>query len=540
MQADGGEEWVVRVGDSEITVSDYRDSYRDYVLSTGLQDTPKRRSDYLERMVSMRLLALDGGRKSLDESELFTEEWERVQQKLLIDGYVKTEVLAPIAVSQDELRDMFVRVNTRLSASHLFAATKEEAEALKARLDKGESFEMLAREVFLSEALRDNGGSVGEFGFDEMDPAFEEAAYRLEIGQVSDPVRTAQGFSIIRLDDRFTNPILTESEFAERIDGLTRYVLKRKHDVARDVLREEILVFLAPEFERKVLSSLLADLNGTGGLQDQESPQASDVLVQHAHGEMTVQQFMDAARFTSDRQRAAVTDQRSMEEFVRGLLIREELVRRAENAGVQETEAYGIAERREHFDLLYEMAWSDIEGTIEVPDDSIQAHLDRFPDEFEIPARVRVRELLVSTESEARTLGARLTVSNFAELATRHSIREGAAQSGGDMGFVTREQLGMVAAPVFDASIGSIIGPLSVGGRFAFFLVVDKTTSRRATVEEARVRVEDQLRAAWVRKAVRDRASALRDEIPVEKKAMLLTDIPLRVPQSPSVATMNP
>lgn len=537
---DSGEDWVARVGDSDITVSDYRDSYRDYVLSTGLPDTPKRRSDYLERLISVRLLAIDGEERRLDETETFAFEWDRVQQKLMIDGFVKTEVLAPITVSQEELRDMFVRVNTRLKASHLFAETLEEANRLKTRLDQGESFEELAREVFSTEALRENGGSVGEFGFDEMDPAFEDAAYRMQPGQISDPVKTIQGYSIIRLDHRFTNPILTESEFAERIDGLRRYVLVRKHDVARDELRSEILDQLDPDFEAAVADALVGELTGENVLQDGEELLPEAVLVRHSQGAMTVAQFMERARFTSDRQRAAVSDLSSLEEFAKGLLIRQELIRRAEGADIHQTDAFAVAERRERLDLLYELAWNDIETAIEVPDDSIEAHLARFPDEFEIPAQVRVRELLVSTASDASALGARLTVSNFADLAAQHSIRDGSAQTGGDLGYVTREQLGILAAPVFDAATGSIVGPLSVGRRFAFFHVMDKSTARTATVEEARIRVEDQLRAAWVRKAVRDRANELRQEIPVVKQSMLLTDIPLRSPETPSVATLNP
>src|SRR5690606_23169487 len=96
-----------------------------------------------------------------------------------------------IEVTEGEMREMFLRMNTQVSARHLYGASLEKAETLKARLDAGEAFEDLAREVFNDPALAENGGSLGWFGFDEMDPAFEDAAFTLPVGVVSSPIRTS-------------------------------------------------------------------------------------------------------------------------------------------------------------------------------------------------------------------------------------------------------------------------------------------------------------------------------------------------------------
>ena len=534
------EAWVAMVGDSPLHLSDYKVAYQDYILSTGLPDTARRRTDFLERLITMRLLALDAREIGLDASGEFEYNRQRMREKLLIEGYVATQVLAPIEVTEDELREMFIRVNTRLNASHLYAETLEEALSLKARLDGGESFDDLAREVFADEQLRNSGGNIGEFGFDEMDWAFEDAAFSMEPGQISGPVETAQGFSIIRLEDRFTQPVLTESGFAERKGGLARYVLVRKHQAARDALREEIIAELSPVFNPEVLEALLADLTGGHALDAETSLVPDDVLVTYSGGRMDVREFLQASARTSETQRAAVTDGRSLQDYTRGLLIRQELLSRAGNAEVENSTAYAIAHRREESNLLYEAGWNHIENQIVVPDDSIAAHIERFPDEFEIPAQVRVREILVSDARTASDLARLVTAGNFEEFAAQHSIRGGAAQNGGDLGFVTREQLGQVATPVFEAKEGSIVGPLAVGGRFALFQILETASRRPASVEESRVRVEDQLRAAWVRKAVRDRADELRSRTTIERRLDLLDDLRLRSTETPSVATMNP
>lgn len=53
----------------------------------------------------------------------------------------------------------------------------------------GESFEALAEEVFTNPYLANNGGDIGEFTVDEMDIAFENAAFALNVGDVSAPVK---------------------------------------------------------------------------------------------------------------------------------------------------------------------------------------------------------------------------------------------------------------------------------------------------------------------------------------------------------------
>ena len=532
--------WVASVGPTVLHLSDYRDAYRDYILSTGLPDLPKRRADFLERMVSMRLLALDAKRSRLDSSQAFVAQLDRARQKLMIEGYVTTHVLSPIRVTEEEMREMFLRVNTRWTASHLFAETREEAEALEKRLAAGETFEDLATEIFSDTALKESGGLLGEFGFDEMDRAFEDAVFRMQPGEVSRPVRTAQGYSIIRLEDTFTQPILTESEFAQRKQGLSRYVLVRKHEEARDALRSDILQALAIRFDDGVLKALLGEIIGSGGLADGERVGAQDVLLRYEGGAMTTGAFMAASEHTSEAQRAAVVDLASLKGFIQGLLIRQEIIRRAESAGVPETSAFATALRRAEYDLLYEFGWNHLEEGIVIPDDSVAAHMARFPDEFRIPVRLRVREILLSSASEATALAKTVTPANFAELASKYSIRDGASSNGGDLGYVTREQLGQVAPAVFETGVGSIAGPLAVGGRYVLFLVTDRSEERAATLQEGRERVEGQLRAAWMRREVRETVTNLRDQFPVEKRLELLDDLALRSTDVPTVVTSNP
>jgi len=86
--------------------------------------------------------------------------------------------------------------------SHILLATYEEAEDILARINDGEDFGALAEAYSLDHTSSLMGGMVFEFGRGEAQPAYEEAAFDMEIGEIRGPVETAVGFHIIRLDDR--------------------------------------------------------------------------------------------------------------------------------------------------------------------------------------------------------------------------------------------------------------------------------------------------------------------------------------------------
>lgn len=86
-------------------------------------------------------------------------------------------------------------------ASHILVDTKQEAESLKSRIDKGESFETLAKEYSKCPSGQ-KGGDLGFFEKGQMVPEFEKAAFSLPVGKVSEPVQTQFGWHLIKVTDK--------------------------------------------------------------------------------------------------------------------------------------------------------------------------------------------------------------------------------------------------------------------------------------------------------------------------------------------------
>lgn len=88
-------------------------------------------------------------------------------------------------------------MTNKVSAQHILVAQEFEAQDLEKKLEAGESFEKLA-EDFSQCPSGKSGGDLGEFGKGMMVPSFEKAAFELEVGQVSGPVKTQFGYHLIK------------------------------------------------------------------------------------------------------------------------------------------------------------------------------------------------------------------------------------------------------------------------------------------------------------------------------------------------------
>lgn len=123
------------------------------------------------------------------------------------------------AVTQDALQEAYearfadAEETPEWNASHLLVETEEEAAAARARVEAGEEFADVARDVSTGPS-GPNGGQLGWFGPGRMVPEFETAVADMEVGGLSAPIETQFGWHIVTLNDRrsMAAPALEEVE----------------------------------------------------------------------------------------------------------------------------------------------------------------------------------------------------------------------------------------------------------------------------------------------------------------------------------------
>jgi hypothetical protein len=422
---------LARVGSRVITHKDFVKRYEDFRRRTGggVADNEQVRRQVLQSYVDEELLILAAEQRGYAGDREGRRERERLEIQELLNAFHREFIAASVTIDENELKRLFVNLNTRLQARHLYAPTKSQADSLYAALQNGASFEQLAQGLFKDPALRDSGGSLGYFTVDEMEPAFEEAAYNLKVGEISKPVRTLDGYSIIRVDDRFTNPLLTESEYAKHRDKLEGYWRARKIQAATtayvDSLRRSLDLIFNEPVVKKLFALLQASqgdealiesknfFNGDGILGRQE-------LLRSKLGVWQVATFQERLRFTSEKQHKWIRSEETLKDFIAGLAAREAILAKARAAKLHRRREYQ-QKIDEKFDIyLLERIENSLRGEMPIPEDSLRAYYHRHAERFAAPGEENLHGRLRSFEEARPEVEATLRMIYWDEARRRH------------------------------------------------------------------------------------------------------------------------
>ncbi len=89
-------------------------------------------------------------------------------------------------------------MSNKIKCSHILVAKQSESLAIVERLKNGEKFGKLAKELSIDSGSGKKDGNLGYFTKGVMVKPFEEVAFKLQIGEISDPIKTEFGYHIIK------------------------------------------------------------------------------------------------------------------------------------------------------------------------------------------------------------------------------------------------------------------------------------------------------------------------------------------------------
>ena len=196
---------VATVGGEEITEADVAFIAED--LQQELQQIPPadRKAFLVARLVERKVMAKAARDAQMQDTDLFRQRLGYLEDRALQRAYFVEEIAAKITPESVEAAYAeFVagfQPEDEARARHILVATREDAEAVIAELEGGKPFEVLAMEKSIDPSAAQNGGDLGFFQRGRMVAPFEDAAFALEPGQLSEPVETQFGWHVIRLDE---------------------------------------------------------------------------------------------------------------------------------------------------------------------------------------------------------------------------------------------------------------------------------------------------------------------------------------------------
>jgi len=312
---------LARVGDHTITVEDFLSSYELQPRPGARIRTPADRRRHLDHLIENQLLAIFGTGHNYHHDPRLAPQIKAITRDVLVRQLYQAEVANRVSVSEAEIRAGFARSKIKIRARHLFVKSRDQADSLLALLRQGATFQQLARHLFRDTTLANNGGDLGYFSFGDMDPDFEQAAYRLKVGEVSTPVKTRWGFHIIKVEDRIQTPLITESDYQTNRHKIERIIRKRKEIAAarqyvkalmepkKVVARASTINFLvhaARRINRSTRSLLPDDLprfrdEEINSIREQLRRHGSDMIAEFEGGGWTLNMFLEKIREKSGK-----------------------------------------------------------------------------------------------------------------------------------------------------------------------------------------------------------------------------------------------
>jgi peptidyl-prolyl cis-trans isomerase C len=199
---------------------------------------PEQKRDYLiTYLADVAVLSHAAEQQKLEERPDVKRRLAFDRNRLLMESLLQNVGKAALSEeAEHKVYDEAVKQMTgeqEVLARHILVPTEEEAKAILAELKKGADFATLAKEKSKDPGAAE-GGDLGYFTKEQMVPEFAEVAFKLDKGQISDPVKTQFGWHIIKVEDKRTKPTPTFEQVKSQIDN---YIAHRAQSEMVEKLR---------------------------------------------------------------------------------------------------------------------------------------------------------------------------------------------------------------------------------------------------------------------------------------------------------------
>lgn len=210
-----------------------------------------RRRVLLEYLIEAHLFADEANKDQLTSGKDFENRLAYYKLRAMRDAFYEKKVRGGVADAQakaayDEQIGK-LKPEAEVHARHILVKTEEEAKDLVKQLKAGADFNELAKKSSDSSNAH-SGGDLGYFSRGQMVKSFEDAAFALEPGQVSDPVKSEFGWHVIKVEDKRNRPVPTFDEVKDQI--MASLVQTQLKDTVQKLRSSASIDILDPELKK--------------------------------------------------------------------------------------------------------------------------------------------------------------------------------------------------------------------------------------------------------------------------------------------------
>jgi parvulin-like peptidyl-prolyl isomerase len=407
------------------------------------------RDKTIDKLIEVKVFSSEARKAGLDRDPQVREKLEKSAKETLANFFIKKYIDVKAEPSEEEIKEYYSEHKNQfvipdgVFIQHILVKKQEDAHAILEELKRGESFEALAKNKSIAGSSK-NEGRLGWLYKGRMHPELEKVAFNLKKGQLSDVIKTAEGYEIIKVLKKSDG---RETTFEEARANIRYQLFDKKKKELEDKYYEEAKVNRNPH-EKGVLFKI---------------------------GEETFKEKIIAPALAGvpEKEKNKVR-QRSVDYLIETTVFSRE----ARKAGLEKNaEVAGELKRRTEEILANSYIKKFIEGKIKVSDKEIADYYRSHPEEFStpLPVNVKVKTILVRTAEEAENILKELKGgASFDTLVREKSIHPSASQEGDSGWFGKGEKDPEIEKAAFSLDKDKVSGVIKTADGYQIIKVIDK------------------------------------------------------------------
>ena len=335
--SNGDDKTVAQVNDKIISASNFKTNYNEFLKNNFLSDNLLNRYAFINNMIDEILFVNYATDLGVDNDSIFLENKSKIYDQLLLNNYFENEIESDFKVNETESRQIYSWKNLTLHVRHLFSKDSNKIEKMYNRIENGGSWDLIAMESFRDSALKNSGGDLGWIRLGDSDPFFEFAAFSMEIGSVSRPIRTRNGYSIIQLLDKTYESFLKESDYLSSKPDLIRLARYYKKQFTirgyMDTVKEQLNI----KFLDNALDDLYKIIFFFNNSQDFK---LGEKLLVFNNGSWNLERTIKKLSKLSKHQLGRIESKSDLKDAISGLVVRSYFLQNAKELGLDKNSIF--------------------------------------------------------------------------------------------------------------------------------------------------------------------------------------------------------
>jgi peptidyl-prolyl cis-trans isomerase SurA len=367
------------------------------------------------------------------------------------------------------------------------AKAKATIDSVSEMLKAGGNFEELAAKYSKDTQTKGNGGDLGFFARRQMVKEFDEKAFSMKVGEISEPIQTNFGFHIIKLTDKMKYPSLTEDE-----QELKDIFQKQRYQSAYQALIDSLRKKYNYKLNDDVVDLIVEKSDSARFGMDYKNPDAINgkVLFSYDNKNVTADDFIKKANesgsYTSKPMFKKEEVMKAVDKISEDLLLQEEAL----NLPKEDPEFAALMDDYKNGIFIFKLQEDEVWDKVKYDSAAVYDYWDAHKNNYSFPDRISYSEIFSTKDSLIQKYYKLLqSGADFDSIAALYTERPGKKKDKGEYLMQATDFSDFSKQANKIEKVGEYSQPVAFSGGYSIFKLNDRQPARLKTFDEAKAEV---------------------------------------------------